>query len=73
VHRTMTPMGKVYDRGKKNVAEGRRAYLLVPPDHVQSAPPPAQDAVPRGGAGCSSVRGAARHALSEAKNGSSGE
>lgn len=47
-HVTMTPMDKVYDRCKKNVEQGMRAYLLVPDDHVQSARRRAKDEVPGG-------------------------
>jgi len=40
--------GTFYDRCKKNVEQGLRAYLLVPDDHVQSARRRAKDEVPGG-------------------------
>ena len=42
----MTPMDKVYDRCRKNVEQGMRAYLLVPDDHVQSARRRSKDEIP---------------------------
>lgn len=45
-HVTMTPMDKVYERCRKNVEQGMRAYLLVPDDHVQSARARAKDEIP---------------------------
>ena len=44
-HVTMTPMDKVYERCRQNVEQGKRAYLLVPDDHVQSARIRAKDEV----------------------------
>jgi hypothetical protein len=45
-HVTMTPMDQVYERCRRNVQQGLRAYLLVPDDHVQSARRRAKDEVP---------------------------
>jgi hypothetical protein len=45
-HVTMTPADSVYERCRRNVGEGRRAYLLVPDEHVQGARARADDVVP---------------------------
>jgi len=47
-HVTMTPMDKVYERCRKNVEQGLRAYLLVPDDHVLSARSRAKEEAPGG-------------------------
>ena len=45
-HVTMTPMDSVFERCRRNADEGRRVYLLVPDEHVQSARARAAEAAP---------------------------